>query len=110
MVTVVIEARTKKVIIAIRAPMPADPLNPEKSFYVNFESPIRTCLDRKPTRFRRKIPGRPVWKIGIDPRRHNYTATIHVGLSRNLVLALRLRRRTAQLLAQPKRKAKYSFP
>jgi hypothetical protein len=51
-----------------------------------------------------------VWKIGIDPRRHNYTATIHVGLSRNLVLALRLRRRTVQLLAQPKRKAKYSFP
>src|SRR5215831_10842500 len=93
MVTVVIEARTKKVIIAIRAPMPADPLNPEKSFYVNFESPIRTCLDRKPTRFRRKIPGHPVWKIGIDPRRHNCTATIYVGLSRNLVLALRLRRK-----------------
>lgn len=49
--------------------MPADPLNPERSSYVNSESPIRTCLNRKPTRFLRKTPGRPVWKIVIDPRR-----------------------------------------
>ena len=68
-VTVVTRARRKKAIIAIRVPMPADPLNPERSSYVNSESPIRTCLNRKPTRFLQKSPGRPAWKIVIYPRR-----------------------------------------
>jgi hypothetical protein len=108
-VMVVIEARRRKVIIAIRVPMPADPLNLETSSYVNSESPIQTCLNRKPTRFRRKSPGHPTWKIGIDPRRYNCTEIIYVGLSRNLVLVLRIRRRTAQPLAEPKKLEQRSF-
>lgn len=76
-VTVVTGARRKKAIIAIRVPMLADPLNPERSSYVNSESPIRTCLNRKPTRFLRKSPGRPAWKIVIDPRRRGSLRVRH---------------------------------
>src|SRR5262245_19455929 len=79
---VVIEARRKKVIIAIRAPMPADPLNPEKSSYVKSESPIRTCLNRKTIRFRRRSPGRPGRKIGIDPREIEPGGSGFCGLSK----------------------------
>ena len=108
-VTVVTRARRKKAIIAIRVPMPADPLNPERSSYVTSESPIRTCLNRKPTPFLRKSPRRPAWKIVIDPRQHNCTGIICIGRSRNLVRAPRLRRRTAQSLAEPQTLSKDSF-